>query len=278
MPPGSTAQGFTFPITGNASVILGPITFTQPGEYRYELYQVIPEEIPGYAYDERLYIVVAHVNSVLDVDLVVYNKDGSKADEIVFNNGYGFVPTNPALMVDPPVIKTLFGNPAAPATFSFKLAANNTANPMPAGSANGIKTVTITGAGTCEFGKWSYTQPGTYYYTVSEINTGATGYTYDTVIYTITDMVKDDGYNELVLTRTVTNNANKAVTSLSFINYYKSSDGPSNPSDGPTTGDDANTNTYYIMLALGGVMGICAVAYMALGTRKNGVVLRYEKI
>ena len=288
MPPGSTAQGFTFVITGNSSVLLGPITFTQPGEYRYELYQVIPQELPGYAYDERIYIVVAYVSAGLDVELVAYNKDGSKADQIVFNNGYGFIPTNPELMTDPPVIKTVIGNPSAPIAFFFKLTANNAAYPMPAGSANGIKTITVTGSGTAYFGKWSYTQPGTYYYTVSEVNTGAAGYTYDTAVFTITDIVRDDGYGQLVLTRIVTNNANRAVTSLSYINYYKPTNGPSDsptphgptnpPYDGPTTGDDANANTYYFIFTLGAAIGLCALAYMALSIRNNRMVLRYEQI
>ena len=316
MPPGSTELGFTFAMNGNISVLIGPITFTEPGEYRYELYQLIIQEVPGYTYDERLYIVVAYVNEDLEIDLVVYNKDGTKADEIVFNNSYGHVPTNPELMVDPPVFKTVIGEPAAPSTFTFKLTAQNPTDPMPAGSVNGVKTITITGTGTAYFGKWSYSQPGTYYYTVSEVNTGAAGYTYDTVVFTITDMVRDDGEGELILTRVVTNNANNAVASMAFINYYTPGGPtdtpyiptntptntpyiptstpyvptstpygptntpyiPTNPPDGPPTGDVSDAGFYTSIFAFGAALAIGAAAYLVLGAKKNRMVLRYEKV
>jgi pilin isopeptide linkage protein len=283
MPPGSTEQGFTFEITGNAGVLIGPITFTEPGEYRYELYQVILEEKPGYTYDESLYIVVVHVDLELEMELIVYNKDGTKAYEIEFINSFGFIPTDPELMADTRVIKTVIGNPAAPSMFTFKLMALNPADPMPAGSANGVKTITITGAGTAYFGKWSYSQPGTYYYAVSEVNTGETGYTYDKAIFTFTDTISDDGDGQLILTRTVTNDANKTVTSLSFINYYTPPGGPTdNPSDGPATGDVMNSDFYTMMLAFGGALALGAaaymVAYMVVSVKKNKPVLRYEKI
>ena len=84
----------------------------------------------------------------------------------------------------------------------------------------GIKTISIAGSGKGEFGTWSYQKEGNYYYKITEVNTGESRYTYDPVIYTITDMVKDaDG--QLVVNRVVTNEAKKQIDSCIFINKYE---------------------------------------------------------
>jgi pilin isopeptide linkage protein len=128
-------------------------------------------------------------------------------------------------MVDPPVKKTVEGNPGADSIFTFKLTARNASSPMPAGSKGGSKIVYVKGAGSAEFGTWSYDEAGVYYYTVSELNTGEKGYAYDTVVYTITDSVKAVN-GQLVLSRVVTNALNKQVMSLIFINKYTNPGAP----------------------------------------------------
>lgn len=94
---------------------------------------------------------------------------------------------------DPPVKKTISGTPSEDGTFTFKLEAENKSNPMPDGSNDGVKLMTIMGAGEEDFGTWSYTEFGSYHYTVSEANNDESGYTYDTTVYTITDIVTDVG-------------------------------------------------------------------------------------
>lgn len=66
--------------------------------------------------------------------------------------------------------------------------------------------MTIVGSGSEDFGTWSYTEAGVYYYSISEVNVGEDGYAYDTGVYTITDSVKDVA-GRLELTRTVTSEA-----------------------------------------------------------------------
>jgi pilin isopeptide linkage protein len=183
-------------------------------------------------------------------------------------------------MVDPPVVKTVSGDPAKASTFTFRLTADKPTNPMPAGSKDGVKDLQITGSGKGEFGTWSYTAEGTYYYTVSEVNTGEKGYTYDTTVYTITDAVKAvDG--QLVVTRVVTNGANKQVTSLSFINTYTSGDGGNSDnggnsngggkpgSDGPKMGDDTNFTLYIILFGLGGLLVIRTMVYLIVCRKRK---------
>ena len=221
MPAGSTAEGYTFTIIGNDSKEINISGFTRQGVYRYELYQQIDAETPGYTYDRRVYRIEAHVDAALDAIIIVYNSEEKKADDIVFENSRGVLPTDPDLMADPPVVKTVFNSPSRSSTFTFTLTAQDVSWPMPAGSEGGVKAIRITGSGQSTFGVWSYDKAGTYYYTVSEVNSGESRYTYDKMVYTITDMVtEDDG--QLVLSRVVTNNTNKQVTSLAFNNSYRS--------------------------------------------------------
>jgi pilin isopeptide linkage protein len=274
MPPGSSADGYDFAIAGTNSIQIGPINYTQQGLYKYEIFQLIGAEKPGYSYDKRVYTVEVHVNSSLVADIIVNNQDNTKADIIEFRNSYGVLPSDPNLMVDPPVKKTVFGYPEKNSTFIFKLTAQNPLDPMPSGSVNGIKTITITGSGEGEFGKWSYDKEGVYYYIVSEVNTRENGYTYDAAFYTITDSVKAEN-GRLVLSRIVTNDTNKQVTSLVFNNKYSSGGvpGPGDPKpdgpkiDGPKTGDDSNAKLFSVLLAIGGMLVTGALVY--LGSRGN---------
>jgi len=284
MPSGSSPiTGFTFNLTGS---VTRPITinFTQTGVYRYELYQVIDVEMPGYVYDEDTRFLEVHIlydpSNPDDpyIKIIVKKKDQTKLTEINFVNSYGFVPTDPNLMPDYSVVKTVTGNPDSPSQFTFKLAAQNASQPMPAGSINGVKTVMITGPGAITFGKWTYTQPGTYRYTVTEVapHPGVTGYTYDTASYTITDTVTDAN-GQLLLSRVVTNASNNVVTSFSFINNYTRPGGPT-PPVGPGTGDGMNPTLYATLFMISGSLAVGAAIYLIFGGKRKKTYRRYEKL
>lgn len=90
--------------------------------------------------------------------------------------------------------------------------------PMPDGSVNGRKTITINGAGKASFGKIRYTKPGVYTYSIIEQNTGENGWTYDSAVYTYTVKVTEkDGV--LKVSRTLTKNG-KAADKAVFYNSY----------------------------------------------------------
>ena len=274
MPSGSTAEGYTFTISGNKSFSIGPVP-SEPGRYRYELSQVVQTAKPGYTYDKRVYTIEVYVNGNTGVQIVVKKPDGSKTNNIVFENTYDAAATDPSLMVDPPIKKTVSGNPETKGVFTFKLEARDHSWPMPSGSKNGIKMLTINGPGEDDFGVWSYTKAGVYNYTVSEVNNGENGYTYDTAVYTITDTVTDVNA-QLVLDRVVTNKLNKPVTSYAFINEYNDGKGEDGGGDGkgvlgPKTGDDMNTGYYMALLIIGGGTMSLAIMYLILGgKRKKG--------
>ncbi|MCL2300989.1 MAG: hypothetical protein FWC27_12675 [Firmicutes bacterium] len=261
MPAGSTAEGYTFTIAGTGSTKLGPLAFSRSGGFRYEIFQ-IPGGKPGYTYDKRKYIIEVYAGAASNVELIVLNTDGAKAEAVEFRNTYGALPSDPALMEDPPVKKTVSGNPGRSSVFTFTLTARDASDPMPEGSVNGVKTIQITGSGEGNFGTWRYDKAGTYYYTAAEANTGEAGYTYDTAVYHITDTVTERG-GLLVASRVVANGLNKPVTALTFINKYSAG------KDGPKTGDDMSKTFYTILFAAGCVSATCAAVYLiASGKRK----------
>ncbi len=121
--------------------------------------------------------------------------------------------------VDPPVEKRVEGNPSEDSTFMFELKAEDSMNPMPAGSENGVKTITIDGAGKTEFGEWAYTEPGTYKYTIREIDTKNKRYDYDETVYNYVDTTfYEDG--ELKVDTEITDAQGNEVTEIVFTNVY----------------------------------------------------------
>lgn len=265
MPAGSTDGIYTFTITGTDTVKIGPISFSNSGTYLYELAQHIESPKPGYRYDKQVYTISVYVSTDLEPTVNIKNISGEKVDPPQFDNAYNPLASDPALMVDPPVKKTVAGNPKTDSVFTFKLEAADKANPMPAGSKNGVKIIPITGSGQKDFGTWIYTQAGTYYYTVSEINTHEAGYTYDEAVYTITDKVEAvDG--QLVLERTVTNAANKPVGAYTFINQYT----PPQPGIyGPQTGDDTSLTFHRISFAAGCFLLLACIVTCLINRKKD---------
>jgi len=232
LPAGSAAQGYTFAVSGTGSVKISLPNNSGLGHYRYELYQVDVAQAPGYTYDKRVFTIEAHMGAE---KITVLNQDGAKVEDIKFENSYDPLPSDPRLMVDPPVKKNVFGNPSKDSVFIFKLTAREASQPMPPGSVDGVKTLTVVGSGEGEFGVWSYYKAGVYFYTVSEVHAAEYGYVYDTTVYTITDTVTEvDG--QLVLNRVVTNSNNKPVTTLTFINRYDPGGGNSGGNGGGNGG------------------------------------------
>jgi len=281
MPAGSGTSGYAFTLTGTKTGQLAPIKFTKPGVYHYEIccFGAAPQHECDC--DDNVFTLEIIVESDLTATTIVHNEEGSKVASILYEHVFDplNLPTDPSLMVDPPVVKTVSGNPSAASVFTFQLKAGNPSNPMPTGGANGVKTVQVRGSGSTEFGTWPYTAEGTYYYTISEVNSGSSDYTYDTTVYTITDTVIAEN-GQLKLSRVVTNNANRPVTSCSFINTYKGgSTNPgggnpgggttTDPGKGPKTGDDSETTLYMILFCAAGVTALGSAGYLLAGRRRR---------
>ena len=279
MPAGSGGSGYDFTITGTDEAEIGPIHFTKAGVYTYEIRHVT-EPRPGYEYDQTVYTVEVLVESGLTATVIAANQNGDKVSAILYEHSYNedeeVLPTDPSVTVDPPVVKTVAGNPSKPSTFTFRLTPGNPSNPMPGGAVNGVKTVKITGSGWADFGVWPYTKAGTYYYTVSEDNTGESNYIYDTTVFTIIDTVTAEN-GQLVAARVILNNANKQVTSLSFINTYTGGSPSSpggkpggNPGTGPKTGDETNATLYAVLFCAAGLVALMSLGYLLISGRRKG--------
>ncbi|MGL6197580.1 MAG: Spy0128 family protein [Lachnospiraceae bacterium] len=280
MPGGSSGDTWDFTISGTDTISIEPITYSTPGSYSYELRQTVLAEQTGYTYDMQVYTInvnVTYVGGELQTNVVVEKDNGYKVSVIEFNNSYQPLASN--LMVDPPVKKTVTGTPSADGTFTFKLEAENKSNPMPSDSEDGVKLMTIVGEGEDDFGTWSYSEEGTYHYTVKEVNNGEDGYTYDTTVYTITDIVTDvDG--QLVVARTITNDSNETMDSYDFVNIYTSGDksgggsttsgttGTTGSTNGVKTGDSSRISYYQVMFLISGIL-LVYVVFLKKSSKKG---------
>jgi len=249
---------YEFTLTGIDAVDLGSIVYDQMGLYTYTL-TCTSAPAPYYTLDREVYSIEVYMGHSLNSVVMAYNAAGNKMESIQYDHLYEFGGSLlPVSSQDPPVKKTLSGdNPAQKSTFTFELKADSPKNPMPAGSVQGIKTITIEGAGEKEFGTWNYTEQGTYRYTVSEVDSGASGYTYDKTIYTMTDTVTALSDGQLVVDRVITNDARTQVQTLAFVNAYQAPAIPGiierigNAIGLPQTGDVTTTMRWLVTILVG---------------------------
>ena len=109
------------------------------------------------------------------------------------------------------------GNPAKDSTFHFTINGKDNA-PMPEGSKDGTKSVTITGEGNADFGKITFTKAGTYTYKVTEQPGSESSYNYDSTEYTLTYKVTDVR-GELKAEQSITA-GDKSADKMVFTNEY----------------------------------------------------------
>ena len=202
-----------------AVVDLGQISYTTEGTHYYKVSETSADS-NGWTKAE---------NSDFTVKVTV--TDNGKGQLVATVSGTGSIANAYSVtpvVSDPPVTKVVEGNPSKDATFSFTLTPDNPAYPMPTGTENGVKTTSITGSSSSEFGEISFTAPGTYTYTVAEVQGNAGGYTYDTNTHSIKYTVTDNGDGTLSVVRSIDGVEGAADSAVSFTNMYK---------DAPTTVD-----------------------------------------
>jgi len=96
--------------------------------------------------------------------------------------------------------------------------------PMPEGSTGYQKEILLNGSGEAEIGAITFTNAGTYVYTIHEKHGGEKGWTYDTALYTITyEVTEDPDTHQLSAARTITRN-DRVVEELRFVNSYTAED------------------------------------------------------
>ena len=136
---------------------------------------------------------------------------------------------------DPPISKTITGDqPSKDAVFTFRMVADEASQPVPdahAGTVGSIgrtadgkpyKDVHVKGMGEADFGDLYFYRPGTYSYTVYELDTGLVGYTYDHALYRLTYAVNSDSNGQFSAVRTMLKDGEEASgeAAFAFVNEY----------------------------------------------------------
>lgn len=179
------------------TVDFGELTFTAVGDYVFTVKEDTekPAGADGWTYDNNPRMITVHVtddnyDGQLDATVVGNNPTVTnqyKANEVVIGGDSG----NAGIAVQ----KTLLGrNWQEGDSFSFTLAAAD-GTPMPV---EGEEIVTISNEDTektAEFGAITYTETGTYHYTVTEAGGNIGGVTYDKHIANVTVNVTDENYD-----------------------------------------------------------------------------------
>ena len=171
----------TVTATSADAVSFGAITYAKPGAYHYTVTEQAGS-IPGVSYSAHAQHVTVLVTDNAAGKLEAKAVYGTDAQAAVFENTY----TPEATTATFSFTKVLKNADIKDGVFNFELAAKDGA-PLPA-STNAVNDA----QGTVTFGSITYTQPGTYAYTVKETVDASLPYAYDTTEKTVTVTVTDN--------------------------------------------------------------------------------------
>lgn len=242
-----------------------PLQLDKVGTYVYTVSERAGATANGVTYDTTVFTATVTVTENAETHAleaqVAYSKGGKAADAVAFSNSYAPAATEVKLGAS----KVLSGEDLKEGQFSFQLK-----------DADGkvLQTAKNAADGTVGFEAISYDKPGTYAYSISEVDDGQKNVTYDAAEHRVTVTVTDDGAGHLVATVTY----DGAVAPV-FKNAYTPpttppTEPPTNPPSKspvpkeekpglPYTGD-----TSLSPMALGGIAGGAVVLIAA------GVILR----
>ncbi|MBP3479425.1 MAG: VWA domain-containing protein [Oscillospiraceae bacterium] len=198
--------------TSSVELDLSGLTFTKAGTYDFRVIEVIPAvQEPGMTYDRTFHdfeIVVADID--LDGKLEISKVEAVGQHTVVtpgadnygvtagFTNTYALNSTKLTIQAKKILTDITAGGSKnmtlKDGQFTFVLTdTTDVANPVVLGTeGNGV-------LGDVLFPTITYTNEGTYTYTVHEVNEGKAGYTYDGAVYSITVTVGKNG-DDLVIT------------------------------------------------------------------------------
>lgn len=181
----------------DGSIKFPAITYATEGVHTYTVTEQAGTEDDGVTFDSNAYEVTVEVKDNGEGQLVATIKNG---DNLTFTNVYSAKPVKKALTAT----KVLNGGTLADDQFEFELKEGQ----------NVVATAKNKADGSVTFKEIEYTAAGKHTYTVSEKAGSATGYTYDSKVYTVTVDVVDNGKGQLVATVTDGDN-------LVFTNKYE---------------------------------------------------------
>ena len=86
LPAGSFGDTYTFSMKGTDSETIGPLEFTQPGTYSYELVQVTDQKEKSYVYDMEMYRITIYIDDEMHANTVIRKSNGFKTQKMLFHN------------------------------------------------------------------------------------------------------------------------------------------------------------------------------------------------
>lgn len=240
--------------TNDASgkVTLSGIEYTSPGIHNYTIREHgHGTTANGVTYSDATYRVTTTVEDNGDGTLDVTHKLVD-ADEAEFENVYTAKSTKLALTA----AKVLEGADLKAGQFTFKL------------SGGGVElTATNDANGQVTFSELSFTQAGTYTFTISEVNDGQQGVTYDETERKVTVTVEDDRLGNLIASVN-----QEELEACVFRNTYTKPEEPAKPTTPatptkfvPQTGDPIESAPIVVSAVLG-----VAILAVALVVSKRG--------
>lgn len=211
---------------GKATVDFGIFSFDKEGTYIYTITEQ-KGNIGGVTYDggtvtATVDVTYDNATGTFDTD-VTYSKEGgvNPGNAFEFTNVYKALPTDPVTGVfgATKTVTPSEGNSydMEGEEFEFTLtpsASNPEADPVEAATVKNDATGAVSFISSA-----TYTEPGTYVYTIEEVQGGVGGITYDGSIYTVTVDVTDDGSGKLAAETSITKDGT-AADAIVFDNSY----------------------------------------------------------
>lgn len=242
-----------------------PLQLDKVGTYVYTVSERAGATANGVTYDTTVFTATVMVTENAETHAleaqVAYSKGGKAADAVAFSNSYAPAATEVKLGAS----KVLSGEDLKEGQFSFQLK-----------DADGkvLQTAKNAADGTVGFEAISYDKPGTYAYSISEVDDGQKNVTYDAAEHRVTVTVTDDGAGHLVATVTY----DGAVAPVFKNTYTPPTTPPTEPPTNPPSkspvpkeekpGLPYTGDTSLSPMALGGIAGGAVVLIAA------GVILR----
>lgn len=242
-----------------------PLQLDKVGTYVYTVSERAGATANGVTYDTTVFTATVTVTENAETHAleaqVAYSKGGKAADAVAFSNSYAPAATEVKLGAS----KVLSGEDLKEGQFSFQLK-----------DADGkvLQTAKNAADGTVGFEAISYDKPGTYAYSISEVDDGQKNVTYDAAEHRVTVTVTDDGAGHLVATVTY----DGAVAPVFKNTYTPPTTPPTEPPTNPPSkspvpkeekpGLPYTGDTSLSPMALGGIAGGAAALIAA------GVILR----
>ena len=245
-----------------------PLQLDKVGTYVYTVSERAGATANGVTYDTTVFTATVTVTENAETHAleaqVAYSKGGKAADAVAFSNSYAPAATEVKLGAS----KVLSGEDLKEGQFSFQLK-----------DADGkvLQTAKNAADGTVGFEAISYDKPGTYAYSISEVDDGQKNVTYDAAEHRVTVTVTDDGAGHLVATVTY----DGAVAPVFKNTYTPPTTPPTEPPTNPPSkspvpkeekpGLPYTGDTSLSPMALGGIAGgaVVLIAAGVIQRRRN---------